>query len=69
MAVAIGEVISNTFLQFPVEVKVPAGWAECAGCPSVRDCHVEEVKVPDRMKLLSDSVEIARLDVRVSECK
>ena len=41
-------------------LKMPPSWGECAGPPSVWDLHVEEVKVPEQMRLQSASTEIAR---------
>ena len=44
----------------PGGIKIPPSWGECAGPPSVWDLHVEEVKVPEQMRLQSDSAVIAR---------
>ena len=41
-------------------LKVPPSWENCAGPPSVWDLHVEEIKVPEQMRLQSESTEIAR---------
>ena len=41
-------------------LKMPPSWGECGGPPSVWDLHVEEVKVPEQMRLQSASTEIAR---------
>ena len=40
-------------------ISVPSSWEQCAGPPSVWDLHVEEIKVPEQMKHLSPSTEIA----------
>lgn len=45
--------------QLPGSVKLPPTWQDCAGPPSVCDLHVEEIKVPEQMKPLSNSVEVA----------
>ena len=41
-------------------LKMPPSWGECGGPPSVWDLHVEEVKVPEQMRVQSASTEIAR---------
>lgn len=43
-------------------VVLPSSWEQCAGPPSVWDLHVEEIKVPEEMKLLSDQVKVATFD-------
>ena len=46
--------------RIPGGIKVPTSWDNCAGPPSVWDLHVEEIKVPEQMKLLSESIEIMK---------
>ena len=47
---------------------MPSSWSDCAGPPSVWDLHVEEVKIPEQMKLLSNSMEIASFDFSDPKC-
>lgn len=49
-------------LQLSEGVKVPESWTECTGPPSVWDLHVEEVRVPEDMRLLSDGMQVASFD-------
>ena len=41
-------------------LKMPPSWEMCAGPPSVWDLHVEEIKVPEQMRLQSATTEVAR---------
>ena len=46
--------------QFSVDLHIPSSWSTCAGHASLWDLHVEEIKVPEQMKPLSETTEIAR---------
>jgi len=46
--------------QFSFDLHLPSSWSTCTGHASLWDLHVEEVKVPEQMKPLSETTEIAR---------